>query len=210
MFVRTAKQIEGTRKACLVARQILDKAHAGIRPGITTDEVDRIVRSLPTVSHNALWCDLLLGRSCKRRPFELIGSYGLQVHEATIAAGAYPSPLNYGNFPKSVCTSVNEASSPCRPVTNIKEPTMAVAFALGLSHSISAVQVICHGIPDQRPLQDGDIVNVDVSAHYKGFHGDLNETFVVGGVDSDSKRLIRTTLEASLMPLLTGNCGAGK
>ena len=32
----------------------------------------------------------------------------MQVHEATVEAGAYPSPLNYGNFPKSVCTSVNE------------------------------------------------------------------------------------------------------
>ena len=59
-------------------------------------------------------------------------------------------------------------------------------------------QVVCHGIPDQRPLQDGDIVNVDVTAYYKGFHGDLNETFTVGTVDDDSKRLIRTTLEVSL------------
>ena len=75
---------------------------------------------------------------------------------------------------------------------------------------MGAVQVICHGIPDQRPLQNGDIVNVDVSAYYKGFHGDLNETFVVGEVDDDSKRLIRTTLEASQMPLLIGDCGPGK
>ena len=46
MPIRTAKQIEGTRGACLIARQILDKASAGVRPGITTDEVDRIVSSL--------------------------------------------------------------------------------------------------------------------------------------------------------------------
>ena len=64
-----------------------------------------------------------------------------------------------------------------------------------------AMQVICHGIPDQRPLQDGDIVNVDVTAYYKGYHGDLNETFVVGTVDDDSKRLIRTTLEVSIIDL---------
>ena len=57
------------------------------------------------------------------------------------------------------------------------------------------LQVVCHGIPDQRPLQDGDIVNVDVTAYYKGFHGDLNETFVVGTVDEGSKKLIRTTSE---------------
>ncbi len=64
-----------------------------------------------------------------------------------------------------------------------------------------AMQVVCHGIPDRRPLQDGDIVNVDVPAYYKGYHGDLNETFVVGTVDDDSKRLIRTTLEVSVLYL---------
>lgn len=55
--------------------------------------------------------------------------------------------------------------------------------------------MICHGIPDQRPLQDGDIVNVDVTAYYKGYHGDLNETFVVGTVDEESKNLIKVTAE---------------
>ena len=59
----------------------------------------------------------------------------------------------------------------------------------------SIPQVICHGIPDQRPLQDGDIVNVDVTAYHNGFHGDLNETFVVGNVDEESKKLIRVTAE---------------
>lgn len=44
------------------------------------------------------------------------------------------------------------------------------------------VQVICHGIPDQRELQNGDIVNVDVTAFIGGYHGDLNETFCVGEV----------------------------
>ena len=63
--------------------------------------------------------------------------------------------------------------------------------------------MICHGIPDQRPLQDGDIVNVDVTAYYKGFHGDLNETFVVGTVDDESKKLIRTTLEVTPCILVT-------
>jgi methionyl aminopeptidase len=45
-------------------------------------------------------------------------------------------------------------------------------------------QVICHGIPDQRELEDGDIVNVDVTAYIGGYHGDLNETFCVGQVGS--------------------------
>ena len=60
------------------------------------------------------------------------------------------------------------------------------------------VQVICHGIPDKRPLQDGDIVNVDVTAYYKGYHGDLNETYVVGQVDDASKKLIRTAYDVSI------------
>ncbi|KAF9005623.1 peptidase M24, structural domain-containing protein [Cyathus striatus] len=85
------------------------------------------------------------------------------VHSAIIERNAYPSPLNYRNFPKSVCTSVNE--------------------------------VICHGIPDQRRLKDGDIVNIDVTLYYDGFHGDLNETYPVGNIDEDSKKLIRTTRE---------------
>lgn len=53
------------------------------------------------------------------------------VHNLTIEAEAYPSPLHYSGFPKSVCTSVNN--------------------------------VCVHGIPDLRPLQDGDIVNVDMT-----------------------------------------------
>jgi len=85
------------------------------------------------------------------------------VHEATIAAGGYPSPLNYHFFPKSCCTSVNE--------------------------------VICHGIPDARRLEEGDIVNVDVTVYYNGVHGDLNETFFVGKVDEASQQLVRCTYE---------------
>jgi len=82
------------------------------------------------------------------------------VHKAAIERNSYPSPLNYRHFPKSVCTSVNEA--------------------------------ICHGIPDQRKLQEGDIVNIDVTLYYDGFHGDLNETYAVGRIDEDSEKLIRT------------------
>ncbi|KAI0082694.1 methionine aminopeptidase [Panus rudis PR-1116 ss-1] len=83
------------------------------------------------------------------------------VHNATIERNAYPSPLNYRNFPKSVCTSVNE--------------------------------VICHGIPDQRKLQEGDIINIDVSVYYDGFHGDVNATYPVGRIDDEAKKLLKTT-----------------
>nr|XP_019705520.1 methionine aminopeptidase 1A isoform X2 [Elaeis guineensis] len=100
--IKTPEQIERMRETCRIAREVLDVAAHIIRPGITTDEIDKVV------------------------------------HEATIAAGGYPSPLNYHFFPKSCCTSVNE--------------------------------VICHGIPDARRLEDGDIVNVDVTVCYKGVH----------------------------------------
>ncbi|HEX9994569.1 MAG TPA: type I methionyl aminopeptidase [Acidimicrobiales bacterium] len=84
-------------------------------------------------------------------------------HEECIRRGAYPSPLNYRGFPKSLCTSVNE--------------------------------VICHGIPDDRALADGDIVNLDVTVFLDGVHGDTNATYPVGRVDDDSLRLIRVTRE---------------
>ncbi|SCZ97003.1 BZ3500_MvSof-1268-A1-R1_Chr4-2g06924 [Microbotryum saponariae] len=83
------------------------------------------------------------------------------VHEECMKRNAYPSPLGYHRFPRSVCTSVNE--------------------------------VICHGIPDARPLEDGDIVNLDVTLYYNGFHGDLNATYPVGTKVSDENlRLLKT------------------
>merc|ERR1719247_517212 len=84
------------------------------------------------------------------------------VHEAAIARGAYPSPLNYHGFPKSCCTSVNE--------------------------------VICHGIPDSSVLNDGDVVNIDITCYYGGYHGDCSEMFLVGDdVDEEAKQLVKAT-----------------
>ncbi|KAK0483591.1 peptidase M24, structural domain-containing protein [Armillaria novae-zelandiae] len=85
------------------------------------------------------------------------------VHNACIERNAYPSPLNYRNFPKSVCTSINE--------------------------------VICHGIPDRRKLKNGDIINIGLFIDFIRYHGDLNETYAVGEIDDDTKKLIRTTRE---------------
>lgn len=81
--VRGEKEIARARAACRAAREILDAAAAAVRPGVTTDELDRIV------------------------------------HEATVERGAYPSPLNYFNFPKSVCTSVNEVV--CHGIPDARE-----------------------------------------------------------------------------------------
>lgn len=119
----TPAEIKKLKTVCKLAREVMDLAAAAVKPGVTTDEIDRIV------------------------------------HEACIARNSYPSPLNYNGFPKSCCTSVNE--------------------------------VICHGIPDMRPLEDGDILNIDISLYYDGFHADMNETYPVGdNVDAAGLALI--------------------
>lgn len=86
------------------------------------------------------------------------------VHEEIVRRGAYPSPLNYGGFPKALCSSVND--------------------------------IVVHGIPDSRPLEDGDIVNIDISVFLDGFHGDTSQTFVVGKVDEAGQHLIDVTNQA--------------
>lgn len=57
----------------------------------------------------------------------------------------------------------------------------------------SVNEVVCHGIPDKRPLKDGDIVNLDVTVFHHGYHGDLNETYLVGNVDKKGKKLVEKT-----------------
>ncbi|KXT03821.1 hypothetical protein AC578_8952 [Pseudocercospora eumusae] len=126
--ILTKKEQDGMRKVCRLAREVLDIAARAAKPGVTTDEIDRIV------------------------------------HEACIERDSYPSPLNYCHFPKSVCTSPNE--------------------------------VICHGIPDHRPLKDGDILNIDVTLYHNGFHGDLNETYYIGDSAAQNPDNVRVT-EAS-------------
>ncbi|XP_065884830.1 methionine aminopeptidase 1-like isoform X2 [Dysidea avara] len=128
--VLSADEIAKMRTVCRLAREVLDEAGKAIKPGVTADEIDRIV------------------------------------HEASVERDCYPSPLNYYKFPKSCCVSVNE--------------------------------VICHGIPDTRPLEDGDICNVDVTVMYDGHHGDLNETFFVGKVSESRKHLVKTAYECMM------------
>lgn len=85
-------------------------------------------------------------------------------HEFLLDHHAYPSTLGYRNFPKSLCTSVNE--------------------------------VICHGIPDARPLEDGDLVKIDLTAYVNGVHGDNCATYFCGDVDEESRLLTERTQEA--------------
>jgi len=87
-------------------------------------------------------------------------------HSYMIDHGGYPSTLGYRQYPKSLCTSVNE--------------------------------VICHGIPDDRPLEDGDIVNIDITVFIGGVHGDTNATYLCGDVDEESRLLVERTHEAMM------------
>ncbi|KAJ0038818.1 hypothetical protein Pint_23324 [Pistacia integerrima] len=97
------------------------------------------------------------------RPSVTTNEIDKAVHQMIIEAGAYPSPLGYGGFPKSVCTSVNEC--------------------------------MCHGIPDSRQLQDGDIINIDVTVYLNGYHGDTSKTFFCGNVSDALKHLVKVTEE---------------
>jgi methionyl aminopeptidase len=85
------------------------------------------------------------------------------VHEYTVEHNAYPAPLGYSGFPKSVCTSIND--------------------------------VICHGIPDDTVLKDGDIVNVDVTCILEGYYGDANRMFIIGEVSKEVSDLVRVSKE---------------
>jgi methionyl aminopeptidase len=126
--VQDAETIAKMRVASRIAADALVETGKAAKPGVTTDELDRIG------------------------------------HEYLLDHGAYPSTLGYKGYPKSMCTSVNE--------------------------------VICHGIPDTTVLQDGDIVNVDITAYIGGVHGDTNATFEVGTVDEESHLLVERTRES--------------
>ena len=62
----------------------------------------------------------------------------------------------------------------------------------------SVNEVVCHGIPDARVLEDGDIVNIDITAYLDGVHGDTNATFLAGDVDEETRLLVERTREALL------------
>jgi methionyl aminopeptidase len=120
--IKNETQIEGMRKSCKLAANILKKCSEVVKVGATTEEIDHYV-------------------------FDQI-----------ISSNAYPSPLRYCGFPKSTCTSVNN--------------------------------IACHGIPDDRALMDGDILNIDITVYFQGFHGDCSRTFLVGNVDESGRYLV--------------------
>merc|ERR1719160_2041785 len=69
-------------------------------------------------------------------------------------------------------------------------------FRFPKSVCVSPNEVICHGIPDCRPIEEGDIVNLDVSIYHQGFHSDLNETFFIGECGEDAQRVVRAAYSA--------------
>lgn len=80
--------------------------------------------------------------------------------------GAFPAPLHYRGFKKSICTSVNH--------------------------------IVCHGIPGDRVLKNGDIVNIDVTLIYDGWHGDTSRMFCVGAAPIRATRLMDATYDAMM------------
>lgn len=126
--VYNSEMIEKIRAAGRISSRALDLIGASLKPGMTTDEIDRIG------------------------------------HDFVVAHGAYPSTLGYRGYPKSLCTSLNE--------------------------------VICHGIPDDTVLQEGDLVNVDITSYLDGVHGDTNRTFIVGETRPEVRDLVERTEEA--------------
>ena len=121
---------EKTKIAGKIAAGALDEVSKIIKPGISTEEIDKVCYTY------------------------------INDHKA------YSAPLFYRGFPKSCCTSPNH--------------------------------VVCHGIPSDKILKDGDIVNVDVTALKDGWHGDTSRMFKVGDISIKAKKLINTTYEAMI------------
>ncbi|MDD2917978.1 type I methionyl aminopeptidase [Rhodoferax sp.] len=126
--------IAGMRIAGRLAAELLDYLAQFVKPGITTNELDRLAED-----------------------------YTTQV------LGAISAPLNYAPgghnpYPKSICTSINHQ--------------------------------VCHGIPNDKPLKKGDIINIDVTVIKNGWHGDSSRMYQVGEVSIAAKRLCNLTYEA--------------
>src|ERR1044071_6300719 len=105
-----AEGFAGMRAAGKLAAETLDFITPYVKPGVTTDELDRLC------------------------------------HGFIVDHGAIPAPLNYRGFPKSICTSITP--------------------------------VVCHGIPGDRRLVEGDIINIDVTPLLDGWHGDSSRMFL--------------------------------
>ncbi len=128
------------RRAGQLAAATLDMIAPHVRPGVTTEALDRLC------------------------------------HDHILAHGAVPAPLGYRGFPKSICTSINH--------------------------------VVCHGIPGERVLLDGDILNIDVTVILDGWHGDTSRMFVAGTPSTKARLLLDVTYEALMLGVAAARPGA--
>lgn len=124
ILLKTKEQIDKIRRACHLAKTILDRLCENAKAGVTTNELNQLSNAL---------------------------------HQK---AGAIPAALGYGRppFPKGICTSLNE--------------------------------VICHGIPNDTPLVEGDIVNIDVASILDGYFGDCSAMVMIGSVSRDKQLVV--------------------
>ena len=131
---KDAAGAQAMRVAGRLASEVLDFLTPHVKPGITTNELDKLAHD-----------------------------YMIQVQ------GSIPAPLNYAPngynpYPKSICTSVNHQ--------------------------------VCHGIPNDKALKKGDIVNIDITVIKDGWHGDTSRMFIVGEASIAAKRLCQLTYDA--------------
>jgi len=122
---------EGMRKAGRLAAEILDALVPHVVPGVTTGELDDIVR------------------------------------EHTLRGGGIPATLGYRGFTHSCCISINH--------------------------------VVCHGIPGDKKLKEGDIANIDVTVIVDGWHGDTSRMFLIGKAPVKAARLVQNTYECLML-----------
>ena len=122
---------EGMRKAGRMAAECLDALAPLVQPGVTTGELDDIVRRM------------------------------------TLDGGGVPATLGYRGYTHSCCISLNN--------------------------------VICHGIPGDYKLKDGDILNIDVTPLVDGWHGDTSRMFIAGDAPIKAKRLVEITYECLML-----------
>ena len=126
--IKNSRELSSMREACRISARALQLAGEAVQPGVTTGEIDRLVRKYIE------------------------------------SEGATPSFLGYGGFPGSACISVNDE--------------------------------VIHGIPGKRVIHAGDIVSVDVGAHFNGYHGDNAATFGAGDISPEARALMDATRES--------------
>ena len=131
---------EATRKAGALTAEALDLMVDLVKPGVTTEYLDKIAFEF-AMDHNA-----------------------------------YPAPLHYRGFTKGICTSINH--------------------------------VVCHGIPNDKPMREGDIVNIDITLVVDGWHGDSSRMYTVGEVPRRAARLIDITYDCLMRGLAVIKPGA--